>query len=820
MNNIQKLLLMLVLAVSAACSGPAPQSFVKVEDGVFVKKGQRLNYIGANFWYGAILASEGQGGDRVRLAAELDSLKNLGINNLRVLVGGDGPDGIQTRIEPTLQKQPCVYNDTIFAGLDYLLVEMAKRDMQAVLYVNNTWEWSGGFGVYLEWAGAGPALIPSIDGYGPFMKQMAAYSTNMKAQELFAEHLRNVVSRTNSITGRPYSEDPTIFSWQICNEPRCFSADPAVRKSFTDWLWSSAALIKSIDHNHMVSTGSEGLFGCEQDPALLEAVHTCPDIDYLTIHIWPFNWGWVSKDTPENDIDNAISKTYDYIDSHLQLATNSHKPIVIEEFGFPRDGHAFRQGTATTGRDRYYSYIFSRIGDISPEYRMLAGCNFWAWGGLARQASDHDNWRRGDDYCGDPAQEEQGLNSVYLCDSSTVAVIREAAARVNAPSAEMVLEGDWMFTRGDRRPLRVAVSAFDDARHDVELKVLRDTDGSLLTSFDRKAAGGDTLSFRLDLEPGFYNVEIYVDGLLRHRGGIGCDPEAIVSPIDAQDDFDQFWSDRLGELAQTAPQYRLALMPEHSDDVRRTYRVDMVSWGGEPITGVLCEPVAEGCYPVMVSFLGYDCQPWFENPSASPQRIDFTLCTRAQGLSRDFSEPADFCTRGLSSRDTYYYGGAFLDCVRGIDFVCSLPKADMNRIYAGGGSQGGAFTLAAASLDHRIRAIAPFVPFLSDYPDYFNIVSWPGNEILAAAEKLGMADEDLYRTLSYFDIKNLAGRIECPVLMGFGLQDGVCPPHTNFAGYNMIRSDKRWVCFPRSGHHVEKDAGWWAARDRFFAENQ
>ena len=52
--------------------------------------------------------------------------------------------------------------------------------------------------------------------------------------------------------------------------------------------------------------------------------------------------------------------------------------------------------------------------------------------------------------------------------------------------------------------------------------------------------------------------------------------------------------------------------------------------------------------------------------------------------------------------------------------------------------------------------------------------------------------------------------------MGFGLQDPVCPPHTNFAGYNMIRTPKQWICFPFSGHHVEEEAGWWEARNKFF----
>ena len=120
---------MLVLALFS-CS---QNSFVTVKDGHFVRDGKPYTYIGTNFWYGPILASDGRGGDIQRLRWELDALKELGIDNLRVLVGGDGADGVFSRIEPTLQTAPGVYNDTLLVGLDRFLVELGKRDMQAVL---------------------------------------------------------------------------------------------------------------------------------------------------------------------------------------------------------------------------------------------------------------------------------------------------------------------------------------------------------------------------------------------------------------------------------------------------------------------------------------------------------------------------------------------------------------------------------------------------------------------------------------------------------------------------------------------------------------
>lgn len=139
-NTLVTLCLSAVLC-GACCTETQQQAspFVQVEKGMFVRDGKPYKYIGANFWYGGILASEGEGGNRERLVQELDSLKSIGIDNLIILVGSDGARGITSKVEPTLQTAPGVYNDTILAGLDFLLSEMKKRDMLAVLYLNNSW---------------------------------------------------------------------------------------------------------------------------------------------------------------------------------------------------------------------------------------------------------------------------------------------------------------------------------------------------------------------------------------------------------------------------------------------------------------------------------------------------------------------------------------------------------------------------------------------------------------------------------------------------------------------------------------------------------
>jgi len=419
----QFLLLTVLLFLLGACAPkPAEHSFIKVNaDGQFVRDGKPYYFVGANFWYGAILGSEGEGGNRERLHKELDFLKSIGINNLRVLVGADGENGIKTRVEPSLQVAPGVYNDTILAGLDYFMNELRERDMTAVLYLNNSWEWSGGYSVYLQWSGHGDAVVPAVDGWPAYMEYVKQFPQSDSAKALFANHVNYIVSRTNRYNQIKYVDDPTIMSWQIGNEPRAFSDEN--KEPFARWMADVAAQIKSLDPNHMVSSGSEGSWGCEMDMNLFEKIHADPNINYLNIHIWPYNWSWVKADSLKELLPRAKENTKKYIDDHMVIARKYSKPIVLEEFGFPRDGFSFSKEAPTTARDEYYRYVFDLIRQDRESGGLFAGCNFWAWGGFAEQNPDHVFWEKGDDYTGDPAQEQQGLNSVFATDS-TIEIIK------------------------------------------------------------------------------------------------------------------------------------------------------------------------------------------------------------------------------------------------------------------------------------------------------------------------------------------------------------------------------------------------------------
>jgi endo-1,4-beta-mannosidase len=162
---------------------------------------------------------------------------------------------------------------------------------------------------------------------------MSKYATNKKAHELFYNYVRFILGRTNRYTGLKYTEDPAIMSWQIGNEPRAF--DKAVLPDFEQWLAEASALIRSLDANHLISVGSEGSWGCENDYDSYRRICADKNIDYCNIHLWPYNWSWARQDHLIEDLPKAKANTKDYIDRHLEICAKLNKPLVMEEFGYP-----------------------------------------------------------------------------------------------------------------------------------------------------------------------------------------------------------------------------------------------------------------------------------------------------------------------------------------------------------------------------------------------------------------------------------------------------------------------------------------------------
>ncbi len=408
----------------------AKESFVRVENGRFFKNGHPYYFIGANYWYGGLIGISEPGKERIR--QELDFLKDKGVNNLRVLaaVEGSGLINGNPRVEHAYQPEAGQFRDELLAGLDFLLAEMGKRQLTAVVILSNNWEWSGGFLQYLNWNGRlSDSLLHVKMEWEDMRDYISRFYSCTPCIEQYQEQVKRVITRINTVTGKKYNEDPAIMSWEIANEPRPMR--PYAVNDYKKFIKQTSMLIRSLDPNHLITTGSEGYIGSES-MSVYRSVHLEKEIDYLTIHIWPKNWAWFTDTSMATQFNSVLLQTKKYIRKHQQLAQSLRKPLVLEEFGLPRDGHSFSPSSGTVFRDRYFEFVFSVLVRDCHHEGPVAGAEFWAFGGIGRPAGKNKMWQKGDDWLGDPPMEEQGLNTVFDQDETTWALIRKYAVQLTA----------------------------------------------------------------------------------------------------------------------------------------------------------------------------------------------------------------------------------------------------------------------------------------------------------------------------------------------------------------------------------------------------
>ncbi len=399
-------------------------SFIKVKGTQFFKNDKAYSYIGANLWYGMHLGYS----DKKRLQRELNQLQDLGITNLRIMALSEGPDTEPYRIIPANNNAENVRED-ITRGLDFLLVEMKKRNMHAVVCLSNFWPWSGGFAQYLQWAGSIDTIPYPMDTTGKkdwdlYQQVTSTFYSDTLAKKNYTKAISKIINRKNSISNILYKNDPTIMSWQLCNEPRGMKNIA----NYLKWIEESAKLIKQIDSNHLVSVGSEGLTTTPEYNGLpFIQTHQSQFIDYTTAHLWVQNWNLYDPKNHQKTYQTALLKAKIYIEEHIKLATKLNKPFVLEEFGISRNEGNFNITASTKVRDDYYDFIFKLILQ-NIKNKTASGANFWAWSGEGRPKIYGSWWKNGDDFTGDPPHEQQGWYSVYNTDSSTLAVIKKYTA--------------------------------------------------------------------------------------------------------------------------------------------------------------------------------------------------------------------------------------------------------------------------------------------------------------------------------------------------------------------------------------------------------
>jgi cephalosporin-C deacetylase len=223
-----------------------------------------------------------------------------------------------------------------------------------------------------------------------------------------------------------------------------------------------------------------------------------------------------------------------------------------------------------------------------------------------------------------------------------------------------------------------------------------------------------------------------------------------------------------------------------------------------------------GKLPAVVIFHGYtgSSGDWFDKLAWVGQGFCVAAldCRGQGGRSEDVgglhgTTHNGHIIRGLdeASPAKLLFRDIFLDAAQLARIVMGMPEVDPARVGATGGSQGGALTLACASLEPKIKRAAPVYPFLCDYKRV-----WQMDLAVNAYAELKTyfrqfdprhdREDAVFTRLGYIDCQHLAKRIKAEIMLGIGLMDQICPPSSQFAAYNKIASKKEMVVYPDFGH--------------------
>ncbi|KAJ1903401.1 hypothetical protein LPJ81_003079 [Coemansia sp. IMI 209127] len=419
--------------------------FVTADGPRLMCNGSAYRVSGANYWQAMNLGmAGGASSDRPRVLQDLETLASYGVNMVRIMAASEGsqygeaPD----RMHPVLMVSPGVYNEDVFEGLDWVLAQLPRYNMTATVSLANYWTWSGGIPQYVSWAT--DTEIPYPAQWDPLnqifeggdYETFLAYANRFYADESiyktvqawYRSHVRAVVERVNSVTGIQYKDDPTIMAWELMNEPQIIDAVEGERLLFR-WIDESAKLIRSIDPQHLVTSGAESKNGARW----FDVMHRSPHISLASCHFWPLNWGYYNATDPTTaSVAYSIDKMREFVHLNSKWALELGIPTVLFEYGMMRDNwgefagtRAYSPDAPVTHRNMFYSAVADCANELSASggHGAVAGSAFWAYAGLARPPkipTTNITWT------GDPPHEPPGWNSVYDKDVETLDIIKRA----------------------------------------------------------------------------------------------------------------------------------------------------------------------------------------------------------------------------------------------------------------------------------------------------------------------------------------------------------------------------------------------------------
>lgn len=281
-------------------------------------------------------------------------------------------------------------------------------------------------------------------------------------------------------------------------------------------------------------------------------------------------------------------------------------------------------------------------------------------------------------------------------------------------------------------------------------------------------------------------------------------------------DFDAYWNQALEEMKAVDPQAEL-VPAEFQVPFAECFHLYFNGVRGARIHAKYVRPKqSEGPHPAVLHFHGYTGSSGDWTDKLAYAALGFSIASldvRGQaGLSEDSggvlgNTHHGHIIRGLNDPDPHnlLFRHIFLDTALLASVVMGFPEVDEARVGATGWSQGGALTIACAALEPRIRKAAPVYPFLSDYRRVWEMDLCKDayaelKTFFRHADPQHIREDEIFTKLGYIDIQHLASRVGADVLVGVGLADTVCPPSTQFAAINKMKTTVRTEIYPDFGH--------------------
>lgn len=269
-----------------------------------------------------------------------------------------------------LQKSPGVYDEDVFKALDFVVSEAKKYKIRLILSLTNNWDAYGGKAQYVKWGKATGLNLTSDDDFFSHPTLRSYYKAHVKA----------VLNRVNTLTNITYKDDPTIFAWELMNEPRCTS-DPSGDK-LQSWITDMAVYVKSMDAKHLVEIGLEGFYGpsapdrAQFNPNSYATQvgtdfirnHQVLGVDFASVHIYADSW--ISQTISDSHIQFIES----WMEAHIEDAErNLGMPVVFAEFGVSSKDPGYN----SSFRDTMISTVYKTLLNSTKRGGSGAGSLLW-----------------------------------------------------------------------------------------------------------------------------------------------------------------------------------------------------------------------------------------------------------------------------------------------------------------------------------------------------------------------------------------------------------------------------------------------------------